>query len=176
MTEQLNKEQAYAEELGKKQAEHHKLAMRSKQSFVQAGRDAAAKNNELSGAQRAAKAASQLQATKKALAASRKVRQEAAPEEEEKDTGMWVVIFILSILADFFTLIPIAGTFFSIFFSVGIWFVYAVNGYFNKNFGAKLATMGTTSIMELLPIIDALPFYTASAFINYTWLSVKKTG
>lgn len=94
----------------------------------------------------------------------------AFTEISSDDWYHWVVI-MLSILADLFTLIPILGTFLAIVFGILIWLLYAMNGHYKKRVGAKAATLGITVILELIPFLDALPFFTLSAIINY-WLSL----
>lgn len=91
-------------------------------------------------------------------------------EKEGSDTGMWMLIFLLSIMADLFTLIPIAGSFFSIIFSFFIWLTYLINGYYRKRIGFKAISTGTTAFLEFIPVLDVLPFYTLSAIVNYWFL------
>ncbi len=97
----------------------------------------------------------------------------AFTEVSLSDYQFWVVIF--SILADVFTLFPIIGNLMAVIFAILFWIIYFFNGHFKQDRWA--AKMGIKIIADLLEIfglgINFLPFFTASALMNY-WITLTE--
>lgn len=82
----------------------------------------------------------------------------------------WLIVIAFSIIADLFTLIPIVGSIFALFFSVFFWFYYLINGHYKKRKAVKVMISGISSGLEILGVgLNMLPFFTTAAIINY-WL------
>ena len=86
--------------------------------------------------------------------------------------GMQFVVIMVSIIADLFTLIPAVGGFFAFVFSIVIWVLYAVSGHLNKRVGRKVIVTSVSQFAEIFGfVINALPFFTISALVNY-WFAL----
>lgn len=167
-------EQAHYQQLEKDRLESAAKMSENRQQFSQTAKQEAKKYENLSAKERVSQAGKNLAATRQAYGALRNKKvSEREDEDETKNTGMWFMIFMVSILGDILTLMPLVGSLFSIPISATIWFIYAINGYFGRNMGAKLATQAVTSCAELLPMVDALPIFTLSAVLNYRLLARK---
>lgn len=82
----------------------------------------------------------------------------------------WLIVILFSIIADLFTLIPLFGSAFALVFSVFFWVYYAISGHYKNRAVTKAAITGLATVLEVVGVgINMLPFFTASALINY-WL------
>jgi uncharacterized membrane protein YphA (DoxX/SURF4 family) len=82
----------------------------------------------------------------------------------------WLIVIFFSIFADLLTFIPFAGNLFALIFSVFFFFYYLINGHYKNRAVVKIGVTGLAAVLETLGIgINILPFFTASAAINY-WL------
>ncbi len=89
----------------------------------------------------------------------------------------YLFIFLFSILADVFTLIPYVGNVSAFFFSMVIWVLYFFAGHFSggKRVFLKVGSNAFGQISEIiLTAINALPFFTAMAIINYVLILLER--
>jgi hypothetical protein len=88
------------------------------------------------------------------------------------EDGLYLIIFLVSILADLATLvigwIPIGGQLVVLTFSVVINLLYLINGHYAKTkvMMKIMVTLGF-SIAELIPVISELPGFIGAFLINY---------
>jgi hypothetical protein len=95
-------------------------------------------------------------------------QQEVVPEEEKREDGIYIMIFIVSVLADLISLMPIVGGAMAVFLIPVIWILYLVAGHFKKRWSIKASTNLVTQVAETVGVgINALPFYTVNAVVNY---------
>jgi hypothetical protein len=92
--------------------------------------------------------------------------------DASKDAGFFLIIMI-SILADIFSLVPILGSVMAVLFAILIWMMYLLGGYLKKKAPEKMMVLGGSALLELFPFLNFLPFFTASAIINY-WMTLAE--
>ncbi len=101
-------------------------------------------------------------------AVATKARQTIIPKVKPKEDGIYLIIFMVSVLADLLTLVPVVGGGMAILVIPVIWILYLVAGHFRKRWGLKVTTNMVTQVTETLGVgLNALPFYTVNAFVNY---------
>lgn len=92
-----------------------------------------------------------------------------------RDVGYFLVITI-SVLADLFSLVPVLGSVMAVLFAILIWMIYLINGHFKIKAAQQTISLVVAALFEIMPGLNLLPFFTASAVINY-WiaLAARKT-
>ena len=92
-----------------------------------------------------------------------------------RDGGFFVTIGI-SMIADFFGLIPYLGAFLGIFFSIILWTLYFMMGQLENRLAAKVTIASICSALETLGgifLISFLPMFTFSSGMIY-WLELSQ--
>lgn len=87
-----------------------------------------------------------------------------------KDASYFLVITI-SILADLFSLVPILGSVIAVLFAILIWMIYMISGHFRVKAAQQTISLVVAALFEIFPGLNILPFFTASAIINY-WIAL----
>lgn len=87
-----------------------------------------------------------------------------------RDVSYFFVITI-SVLADIFSIVPILGSITAVLFAILIWLVYLISGHFKLKAAQQTTSLVIAVLFELIPGLNFLPFFTASAIINY-WIAL----